>query len=91
MQGSIWRAEDGSLGIFLVNYLDRESTMAFILDPREYGLAPGPSGYAVERVDPPSHRLLEILPGPPLARTETLGPTQIRFLTIGQAESEGRV
>jgi hypothetical protein len=91
VQGSIWRAEDGSLGIFLVNYLDRESTMAFILDPREYGLAPGPSGYAVERVDPPSHRLLEILPGPPLARTETLGPTQIRFLTIGQAESEGRV
>ncbi len=38
VQGSIWKARDGSLGIFLVNYLERESAIDIEVDTSRYNL-----------------------------------------------------
>lgn len=81
-QGSIWRAEDGSLGVFLVNYLDRDVTLAFALDPAQYGLAPGHEGYRVRRVDQGGGQAEERGTSRILKHSETLGPTEIRFLEV---------
>ncbi|MCE9613858.1 MAG: DUF6259 domain-containing protein [Lentisphaerae bacterium] len=87
-QGAIWRAEDGSLGVFLVNYLDRDVPLTFTLDPAHYGLAPGRDGYRVRRVDSAGAPVDEAPAAGARPRTETLGPTQIRLLEIRAAGRE---
>jgi hypothetical protein len=84
VQGSIWRAGDGRLAVFLVNYLDTSSRIDLKVTPAQYGLQPGPAGYTVQRLGPDSETAPQAVCGMVVNRTETLGPTQIRFLEIRQ-------
>ncbi len=85
-QGAIWKAEDGSLGIFLVNYLNEENTIDFTIDPLEYGLAATREGtseaYRLTRIKPEGNYTEGTTPRGTIQRSETLGPWEIRVLEI---------
>jgi len=89
IQGSIWKAEDGTLGIFLANYLEKNNTIEFTIDPTKYGLiAASPervhrtAGYTITQIQPEGNQVEEGAPRGVLNRTETLGPWEIRILEI---------
>ena len=81
VQGAIWRAEDGTLGIFLVNYLEKENTVEFQIDPARYGLD-GSAKLTITRIRPEGNHVEGTVPCEPISRTETLGPWEICVLTV---------
>ena len=92
LQGAVWKAEDNSIGVFLVNYLEEDNTIEFTIDPSAYGLRSGSAGFTIARICPEGNqppaflRKQEGVPSGIIKRTETLGPWEIRVLEI----SEGR-
>jgi len=82
IQGSIWKAEDGTLGVFLANYLEKKNTIEFAVDPTKYGLDGASAGYSITQIRPEGNRPLPSAPRGILRRTETLGPWDIRILEI---------
>ena len=78
IQGSIWKAEDGTLGIFLANYLEKNNTIEFTIDPTRYGLNAASAGYTTTQIQPEGNHV----GGGVLSRTEALGPWEIRILEI---------
>lgn len=80
VQGAIWKAEDGSLGIFLVNYLEEESTFEFTIDLEKYGLNTRP--YRITRVSPEGSTEIGISSNNKIKRIEKLGPWDICILEI---------
>jgi hypothetical protein len=82
IQGAVWKAEDGSLGVFLVNYLDTEKNIDLDIDPRRYGLNSASGQFVVRQVNPEGNPdKAERLTGA-LKRTEKLAPFDIRVLEI---------
>ena len=81
VQGAIWRAEDGTLGIFLVNYLEKENTVEFQIDPDRYGLG-GSAKLTITQIRSEENHVEEAVPYEPISRTETLGPWEICMLEI---------
>lgn len=81
IQGTIWRAEDGTLGIFLVNYLEKENTVEFQIDPDKYGLG-GSAKLTITRIRPEKNHVEKVVPYGPISRTQTLGPWEICMLEI---------
>ncbi|MBN2456172.1 MAG: hypothetical protein JXB29_06530 [Sedimentisphaerales bacterium] len=82
IQGSIFKAEDDSLGIFLVNYLKKESTIDFCVEPSQYGIK-SPSGkYVISRISPECNKIEGTVPAGIIKRMEMLGPWEIRVLEI---------
>jgi len=84
IQGGIWKAEDGTLGIFLVNYLEKNNTIEFTIDPAKHGLYAGSAGLTITRVSPEGNYFEGTTPAGAIHRTETLGPWEIRLLEIGR-------
>ena len=86
IQGSVWKAQDGSLGVFLVNYDDRECTIPLEIDTADHSVVTGAGGrYEVVRVDAAGNRVEESAYSTALLkRSETLGPWEIRLLEIGE-------
>ncbi len=82
VQGAVWKAEDGSLGVFFVNHLEKESVMEWTIDPEKYGLEPRGDEYAITRIGPEGRRLEDTVPGREIRRTEALGPWEVRILEI---------
>ena len=85
IQGSIWKAEDGALGIFLANYLEKSNTIEFKIDPAKYIAGVTSAGYKITQVQPEGNRIGERIRRGILKRTETLGPWEIRVLEIQAA------
>jgi len=81
MQGAIWRAEDGTLGIFLANYLEKDNTIEFTIDPAKYGLDTS-GGFIITRTNPEGSKVEATVPGGVINRAETLGPWGISMLEI---------
>ena len=82
IQGSIWKAEDGTLGIFLANYLEEDNTIEFRIDPAEYGIGAASAGYTITQIQPEGNHVEERAKQGILKRTEILGPWEIRILEI---------
>jgi len=82
IQGSIWKAEDGTLGIFLANYLEKNNTIEFTIDPTKYGLIAASAGYTITQIQPEGNQVEGGAPRGVLNRTEALGPWEIRILEI---------
>ncbi len=81
VQGSVWKAEDGSLGIVLANGRTRDSAVTISLDPRAFGLAPRFGGFWCERIHPQATAPTR-LPAGSTTLQETLGPLEVRILSI---------
>ena len=79
IQGAIWKAEDNSLGIFLVNYLEKANTIEFSLDPAKYSLAKNPSESTALQIRPEGNINRSTISD---HFSETLGPWEIRLLEI---------
>jgi len=82
VQGSIWKAEDGTLGVFLVNYLEKDNTVEFAIDPAKYGVGAHAAGFSITHIGPQVNHSPEAAPQGTIKRTETLGPWEIRVLQI---------
>jgi hypothetical protein len=82
VQGSVWKAEDGSLGIFLANYLEKDNTIEFTIDPAKYGVEVSTAGFAITQVKPEGNHLLGTALSGVINRTENLGPWELRLLEI---------
>lgn len=83
VQGSVWKARDGSLGVVLANYREHRSGLAITVDPRDYGLG-GEGGYSVRQIHPavgPETKR----PGGGVSLYETLEPLEVRILSIAPA------
>ena len=82
IQGSIWKAEDGMLAVFLANYLEKENTVEFIIEPSRYGVKGASTGFAVTRISPEGNRSEGTVPQKTIKRIETLEGWEIRVLEI---------
>jgi hypothetical protein len=82
IQGAIWKAEDGTLGIFLANYLEKNNTIEFSIDPAGYGLNATSAGYIITQIQPEGNNAEGKARRGVLRRTETLGPREIRLLEV---------
>lgn len=82
VQGSVWKAEDGTLGIFLVNYLEKDNKIEFAIDPTKYGVGTDAAGFSITNIVPEASHSPEAAPPGTIKRTETLGPWEIRVLQI---------
>jgi len=89
IQGSIWKAEDATLGIFLANYLEKDNTIEFTIDPTRYGLSASSAGYTITQIQPEGNQVegrtsrgVLHKESIGLNRAETLGPWEIRILEI---------
>jgi len=80
VEGSIWKGEDGSLGVVIANYKNQEGTVSYVMDPSVYGLDTG-NGYRSTRLHPDAAAPL-VLPAGVIRLEETLGPLEIRILEI---------
>jgi hypothetical protein len=85
IQGSVWKAADGTLGIFLANYLEKNNTIEFRIDPTEYGIRASSAGYTMTQIQPKGNHIEERIKDRILKRTEKLGPWEIRILEIQAA------
>lgn len=81
IQGAVWKAEDGSLGIFLVNHLEETASIDYSIDPSRYGVDSA-DGYTVMTVTPDGTGSEGPAPRGIVRRSDTLGPWEIRMLEV---------
>lgn len=82
-QGAIWKSEDGSLGIFLVNYLERENTIEYTIDPAAYGIEScGKCPFKISTITIDGNSGETAMATCPIKRSEKLGPYEIKVLEI---------
>ena len=79
--GTIWKSQDGHLGIFMVNFLDSESSLVHTIDPLEYGIESG-NGFEIKRVFPGGEYSETRVTGGKIIRTDRLQPREIRIVEI---------
>ncbi|MCE5272703.1 DUF6259 domain-containing protein [bacterium] len=83
VQGALWKAEDGALGIVLVNCGERSAECSFGLDPADYPFDGGWSGsYDLVRINPGGRRTISENRPLPATFHETLEPGEIRLLEL---------
>jgi hypothetical protein len=80
-EGRLWKAEDGTLGIMLVNYIDEKVPFAFRVDPARLGLAGG--SWRVREIRPEGAGASETVRGA-VEKTVALAPGEIKFLEVSQ-------
>jgi hypothetical protein len=78
-EARLWQADDGHLGVFLVNYTDTEIPFSYVLEPAEYGLAA--DRFKVSEITPGKVVTLAE-EGSLINRTEALKPNSVRVLEI---------
>lgn len=86
IQGSLWKAEDGSLGVFLVNYLAEERTIDLNIDPRKYGIGTASSKYKITRISPDGNKAEPKKHMGTIKRTEKLGPSAISVFEVKEEQ-----
>ena len=84
VQGSVWKAEDGSLGVIIANCRAQTSSIACSLDPRDVGLRDSVR-YRCSKIHPAGGVAVD-LPAGMIAIHETLDPLEVRILAIARAE-----
>jgi hypothetical protein len=87
IQGTLWRARDGRLAVFLVNYGDRPGAVTYEVEPGRWGLA-STAGWLVQRLTPQGMAPWQRVPGAVLRRDEVLEGREVRALVISPAAAE---
>lgn len=82
IQGAIWKAEDGSLGVFVVNYLEKEGVINLNIDPANYGLVSKSGKYTIARIRPDGNRVESVRSVGTINRTVKLGSWGISVFEI---------
>ena len=82
--GALWQAESGSLGIYIVNFLNRENVFEYEISPEEYGLERTRGGrYQFAHLVPDGGSVLDTgYKTNEIRRKEVLKPREIRVLEI---------
>jgi hypothetical protein len=83
VQGSLWKAPDGSLGLALVNLHTSPQTVTFEIDRRDAGLADGP--VKLSALYPKGVVPNATLPSGPLKATVTLPAQSVVMLVLRSA------
>ena len=78
----LFTAEDGSLGVFLVNYVEKDITLDYTIDPVKYGSRSTSGQYIIKRITPEGSSVEGTVKQGIIRRSETLGPLEIRLLQI---------
>jgi hypothetical protein len=78
-EARLWKAEDGSIAIFIANYINEKVEFSYTIEPEKYGL------------NSPNYQLTEITPGGnspvsktgnKISRTVVLGPNKVKVIEI---------
>jgi len=78
-EARLWKSEDNHLGLFLVNYIDKEVPFSYSIDPTKFGLKAG--SYRLIELTPQSTEPIAEVSGI-LKRTVTLNPREIKVIEI---------
>ncbi|MGD0498046.1 MAG: DUF6259 domain-containing protein [Bryobacteraceae bacterium] len=78
-EGRLWQAEDGRLGIFLVNYTDQVVPFSYRIDPAKFGLKG--ARYSLAEIGPDGSAPIGDSSGV-IERTEQLGAGRIMVIEI---------
>lgn len=78
-EARLWKAEDGSLGVFFANYLDQEVSFPYRINPVDYGLANGK--WEIKEIGIKSSKNVDDFTGK-LERTEVLQPGQLKVIEL---------
>jgi hypothetical protein len=78
-EARLWQSEDGCLGIFIVNYVDRNTPFAYTIDTSKYGLKA--EKYHINEITPSGVLPITRVTGH-IKRIETLKPQQIKVIEI---------
>lgn len=82
--GALWKAMDGDLGIFLVNFNNEPQEFSYKIDPAHYGLKlSNGQEYAISQILPGTEKVLGVSYPGPIQRTETIPPQDFMFVEIG--------
>ena len=83
VMGTVWKSEDGHIGIFIANYLDEETSFSYRLDLDKYNVRASESQeYEMSLITPESREIMGYHYPGPVIRTEDLGPREIRVIEI---------
>lgn len=78
-EARLWKADDGSLGVIFANYLDREVSFPYSIDPADYGLSKGK--WQIKEIGMKPAKNTEKISGV-IDRTEVLEPGQIKVIEL---------
>jgi hypothetical protein len=78
-EGRLWQAEDGQLGVFLANYVDREIPFSYRIEPGAFGLQA--SRFRLSEITPDGEVPISEVSGS-IHRTENLGPRRLKVIQI---------
>jgi len=78
-EARLWRSEEGALAIFFANYVDREISFPYTIDPADYGLPRGK--WEINELGGKSSKNRGEFTGN-LDRTEILGPGMIKVIEL---------
>jgi hypothetical protein len=76
-EARLWQAEDGTIAIFIANYVNKETEFSYTIHPERYGLPAG--SYQLTEISPDGNQTLSITDGT-ISRTETLGPNKVKVI-----------
>ncbi len=76
-EARLWQAEDGTIAIFIVNYVNRKTKFSYTIHPERYGLHA--NSYQISELSPDGNHPLSTA-GSTISRTETLGPNKVKVI-----------
>ncbi len=85
--GAIWKAEDGSLGVFLVNVDNKENEIKYVIDTEKYGVElKTDSHFRIDRITPENTFTIGEYSSNKIERREKMKPYEIKVLEISQVK-----
>lgn len=78
-EARLWKAEDGSIAIFIANYVNKEVSFSYTIDPGKYGL--DAVKYQLTEISPEGNHPISKT-GRTISRTEILEPNKVKVIEI---------
>ncbi len=78
-EARLWQAEDGNLAIFIANYVNKEVTFLYTINPEKYGL--DAANYQITEISPEGNKPISKT-GRTISRTEILGPNKVKVIEV---------
>lgn len=79
VKATLWKSKDGSLGVFMANFVQKDVPFRFSIDPLKYGMKAGK--FELIEITPHGRRQLRTVSGT-VSMTETLPPASVKVLEI---------
>lgn len=76
-EARLWQAEDGSLAIFIANYVNSEVTFSYTIETEKYGL--DAANYQITELSPEGNNPISKA-GRTISRTEILAPNKVKVI-----------